>query len=145
MVVIINGEIVPDNDPRAVARRGSAAGTGTAAPASGLNQRGGARVMSFGDLGGNGGRRPSTQQPAGGPGNGDGGAADDVDGMLTPLSKLMGIAGRRVDVPPVPQIKFTGYSFPLVHLVVAVLVMLFTGSWRYGVLAFIALAMFNVR
>ena len=142
MVVIINGEIVPDNDPRAVARRGSSTTTQQQQP---LQNRG-ARVASFGDLGSNNQRRASAHSGGGGSGPANGPPVDDdVDGLLTPLSKIIGIAGKRVEIPPVPRINFAGYSFPLVHVVVSVLAMLLFGNWRYFIVAFLALAILNPK
>lgn len=139
MVVIINGEIVPDNDPRAIARRGSSTTTTT------TTANRGPRVVSLGDSG-SGTRGRNNSVTRGGPGAPQpAGPEDDVDGLLTPLSKILGIAGKRVDVPPVPQIKFTGYSFPLVHLLVSALVMLMFGNWRYFIAAFLALAVLNPK
>ena len=139
MVVIINGEIVPDDDPRAIARKSATGGGGTAGSTS--NQRAGPRLMSMGDLGSTGQQRRGSQAAGGNAGGAP--VADDVDGLLTPLSKLLGIPGRRVQIPPIPQIKFTGYAFPLVHVVVSLFAMLAFGNWRYFIVALLGLAILN--
>ena len=150
MVVIINGEVVPDNDPRAKQFRGSKGGSSGGGGFGGSNSNGGglqnrgARVVSIGDFTGQQSQQQQQQQ-FGGRGPQAGGAEDDVDGLLTPLSRLLGIAGRRVQIPPIPQINFAGYSFPMIHLAVSLLGVLFMGSWRIGFIVFIALAIVNPK
>jgi hypothetical protein len=145
MVVIIDGEIVQDNDPRAIARRGGSAGAGGAQGQA--QQRRGSRVTGLGDLGSNAGARGGGNNSRTTAGHQQAGQAqdDDVDGLLTPLSKILGIQGRRLEIPSIPRISFVGYSFPLIHMIVALFVLLFTGNWRYGLLSFFALAILNPK
>lgn len=143
MVVIINGEIVPDNDPRALAKRG---GNQTGQQAS-QRQTQGSRIVSFGDIN-SGAQRQQGQRGGNSGGNAQGPTGphdDDVDGLLTPFSRVLGIQGNRLHLPPIPRLNFTGYSFPLVHVVASLLVMLVMGNWRYSIVAFIALSILNPK
>lgn len=133
MVMIINGEIVQDNDPRAIAKRGGGAG----APKTN-NFGNGPRIVGI--------NSPSTQQqqqqqqPGRGPVQGE-----DADGMLSPLSKLIGIEGRRIQIPPISALKFRGYSFPMIHALVSALVAMLTGDVRYALACLLALAILNPK
>ena len=102
MVLIIDGEIVQDNDPRAVARRKPAAPTPTApthAP-------------------------PMRRAPPGQPGGGGGGAnASPLDA----LANAIGVQGQIVEIPAVASIP--GRSVPMIHLILLGGATLFFG-WR---------------
>ncbi|KAH9260125.1 hypothetical protein BASA81_001900 [Batrachochytrium salamandrivorans] len=130
MVMIINGEIVQDNDPRAIAKRG-------APPATQRTQNSGPRIAGI-----NSTPQPQRGQQPQQPGGGDG---EGVDGMLTPLSRIIGIEGRRITIPPIPQINFSGYAFPLVHAAVAAMVALLSGDAKYALACLVALAILNPK
>ena len=103
MVLIIDGEIVQDNDPRAVARRKPAAPTPTApthAP-------------------------PMRRAPPGQPGGGGGGGANASP--LDALANAIGVQGQVVEIPAVASIP--GRAVPTIHLILLGAATLFFG-WR---------------
>ena len=103
MVLIIDGEIVQDNDPRAVARRKPAAPTPTA-PTHAPPMR----------------RAP----PGGGGGPPPGGAnASPLDA----LANAIGVHGQMVEIPAVASIP--GRAVPTIHLILLGAATLFFG-WR---------------
>jgi len=110
MPIIINGEIVPDDDPRAVAKR---RGSATTQQQQQQPRRG---IATLGSTGANTGGRNSQQQqqqqqqndPMGG-----------LDGLLSPLSRMLNIEGKRLMFPPIPYISFQGFGLPYIALVVA--------------------------
>ena len=103
MVLIIDGEIVQDNDPRAVARRKPAAPTPTA-PTHAPPMR----------------RAP----PGGGGGPPPGGAnASPLDA----LANAIGVQGQVVEIPAVASIP--GRAVPTIHLILLGAATLFFG-WR---------------
>ena len=107
MVLIIDGEIVQDNDPRAVARRKPAAPTPTApthAPPM---------------------RRAPPGQPGGGGGGGGGGGANASP--LDALANAIGVHGQMVEIPAVASIP--GRAVPTIHLILLGAATLFFG-WR---------------
>lgn len=130
--MIINGEIVQDSDPRAIAKRG-------APPAAQRAPNAGPRIAGINSAPQPPRGQPPQQQP-GGAGEGEG-----VDGILTPLSRIVGIEGRRVTIPPIPQLNFGGYAFPLVHAAVAAGVALLSGDVKYALASLVALAILNPK
>lgn len=99
MVLIINGEIVRDDDPRAVAQRGRKA---SASSQSGSRARG---VQTLHDP-------PARDGRAGGAGDAAGGNHAppnyEADGPLAPVAQWLGLAGKAWIIPPVPQLNFQG-------------------------------------
>jgi len=99
MVLIINGEIVSDDDPRAVAQRGRKA---SASSQSGSRARG---VQTLHDP-------PARDGRAGGAGDAAGGNHAppnyEADGPLAPVAQWLGLAGKAWIIPPVPQLNFQG-------------------------------------
>ena len=139
MVVIINGEIVADSDPRALARKAPL-------PSSASSTKGGPRVNTFNTIGQQQQQQQQQQQRRGSmPQQPSQQPGDEPDGLLTPLSQLIGVAGKRVSIPPVPQINFQGYSFPLIHLLVSAGSFLVFNNWRYALVCFVALAVLNPK
>ena len=138
MVVIINGEIVQDSDPRAKQLRGESSSRSSSTPSSG--QRKG-RIASFADLN----SQNQQQQQRGRQQNFQGSHDEDVDGLLTPISRILGIAGKRLTIPAIQQIGFTGYSFPLIHIFASILFSLLVGNWRFAIVFFLALSIINPK
>ena len=118
MVVIIDGEIVPDDDPRAIRRRGGGGGGASASP--------GQATPRFGTIGGNGGG-------GGGGGGASGGGSGQPPPQGTPVNpldkaaELMGIQGRKVAIPAVFGVR--AHDVDLINIVCLGALSLFFG-WR---------------
>jgi hypothetical protein len=109
MVLIVNGEIVPDNDPRAVARRGKS-NSPLVTPTRGVRDVAGVQTLHDPPRAA-GGRGPGQQHPP---------ADYDEDGPLASVAQLLGISGRKVKVPAIPQINMnSGLAMPLINVVAA--------------------------
>ncbi|KAL1508447.1 hypothetical protein AB1Y20_004550 [Prymnesium parvum] len=117
MVLIIDGEIVPDNDPRAVAKR-----AGSAGPRS--SQSGPAPSTASSRSGVGGGAPPP-------PAAANGAAASPIDA----IAAAIGVQGQSVRVPAIASVP--SREVPMIHIILLGAATLFFG-WR--VLAFAAVA-----
>jgi hypothetical protein len=128
MVLIINGEIIPDSDPRAVAvRRKSSSGANAASP--GTARQTGVQTLH--------------SAPSNDPSAGRGGAPPppnyDEDGPLAPVAQLLNLQGKKLTIPPIPQINYQGtLSIPMINLLASAGAGALLG-WRIG-LALLVLA-----
>lgn len=107
MVLILNGEVLQDNDPRAIRHRANAAAAAQRGP-------GGARQHAAGGPPGGGG---------GGVGGGDGGAAAPgaVAGPVELLAEKLGIAGKTLNIPAIPALGTGEVAIPYVWIAIAVI------------------------
>ena len=118
MPIIINGEIVPDNDPRAVQRRAAAAGG-----------RGG------GGGGGGGGSGPGPQRPSAPGANIHGGqsrpepnaAAGGGGSPLDALATAIGVQGQMIQIPAVMSIP--ARDVPMIMVIILAVLTLVAG-WK---------------
>ena len=110
MVLIIDGEIVQDNDPRAIARRNPK-------PAASQPAGRGPNIHSVGVGGGVGG----------GGGGGGGGAGGAGGGPLDQIADALGIRGRTVEIPAISRLP--ARQVQQIHLLILAALTLFLG-WQ---------------
>ena len=143
LVVIINGEIVPDSDPRARTKRGQS----SAAPP--LQRTFGARVATVGGSSAGGGDSTSSTSSSGSGGSGGWGAGADAgsrgggraspaargggatSGPLQSLEAALGIEGRTVTAPAIGPVPSS--EVPLVYLAVVAAAALLLQTWKVPV------------
>lgn len=120
MVTIIDGEIVQDDDPRAVARRQSRAARGSGTSRGGPGEGSGAGG-SASRRGGFGPVIPAGDAPA-----------EDPDGLLAPLARASGLAGRFVTIPAVAALGTRELKIPLIEVIAAGLAVALGGRTGAG-------------
>lgn len=139
MVLIINGEVVPDSDPRAVERRRKSSGGATSNSGSNsFNNNSATRKTGITSL------HDSSSAPAGSnrppqAANNNNQQVNNEDGILAPLAVLLKVEGKKMVLPPIHQIGFEGASFPLVNVIFTAIVGLFSSSIKMAAGAFIIL------
>mmetsp|Transcript_36927 Transcript_36927/g.74982 ORF Transcript_36927/g.74982 Transcript_36927/m.74982 type:complete len:153 (+) Transcript_36927:126-584(+) len=129
MVVIINGEIVQDNDPRAAKARGGTAGSS----GSGARERQfGARIASVGSSSGN-------DEGAGGNAGGGGSvraapppAGRQGGGPLDQLAEMVGVKGKTVPAPALGDY-VAASEVPMIYVIVVVVVSCVLQNWKVPV------------
>lgn len=134
MVVIINGEVVQDDDPRAIALRNrgksganAAGGAGNARRPSGVGNvagLGSANAAGGGGGGGGGGRGGggSFLDALRGGGAGEAGAPPgqpDPDGPLGMVARTLGLGGKFVRVPPIAVLGSAEKQIPMIEVVLS--------------------------
>ena len=125
MVFILNGECIPDNDPRAVRARADRQSRKRTADNSSRNEQASGRQFQEYERPRNNGTAPQAGSGAG-------------QGVLDPLARTLGIEGKTITIPPILGVP--GREIQMVHLLVAALVVLLAG-WR-GVLVIVLLYFF---
>ena len=105
MVLIINGEVVPDSDPRAIAMRGRKSSGATTTSVNSAKKTG---ISSLYDTNtasnasnssnNNNNTRQQQQQQQGNNNNNE-------DGILAPLAVLLKVEGKKVVLPPIHQVR----------------------------------------
>ena len=120
MVFILNGEMIPDNDPRALAARGG----GNNSRGGGGNSRGNARPSGGGNSRARGGVHSINSTPSSA--NSSRASPNTNSGPLASLAKMMGIEGQFLTTPRfstfLPETKV-----PYVYLVVLAGLTMFMG------------------
>mmetsp|Transcript_42524 Transcript_42524/g.78821 ORF Transcript_42524/g.78821 Transcript_42524/m.78821 type:complete len:156 (-) Transcript_42524:244-711(-) len=132
MVVIINGEIVQDNDPRAAKARGGTAGSS----GSGARERQfGARIASVVSSSGN--DEGAGGNAAGGGGSGSVRAAPPPAGRqgggpLDQLAEMVGVKGKTVPAPALGDY-VAASEVPMIYVIVVVVVSCVLQNWKVPV------------
>ena len=119
MPVIINGEVVPDNDPRAIARRGGGGNNARNRAAQSRNRFG---TIGGGSTRGSSSRPNVSRQPAGT-------GAGNSSNPLASLEKMIGVEGKTFNVPAImgnPSI-----DMPVIILFILAFLCILT-NWRVG-------------
>ena len=125
MPVIINGEVVPDNDPRAIARRGGS---------NNSRNRTSQSRSRFGTVGGSSSTGGSAGRPGapGSRGTSSRRSSGNGGGLASPLSsleKMIGVEGKTFNVPALmgnPSI-----DLPVILLFILAFLCVLT-NWRVG-------------
>ena len=124
MPIIINGEVVPDNDPRAVARRNRGRQPQTRGGSGGFGRIGGSTSRASGSS------RFSGQSNSGmGQGRSSNGNSQRGPGPLAGLENMLGVSGKTFKVPAI--MGNPSFEIPVVVLIILAFVTLLT-SWRVG-------------
>ena len=124
MPIIINGEVVPDNDPRAVARRNRGRQAQTRGGSGGFGRIGGSTSRASGSS------RFTGQSNSGmGQGRSSNGNSQGGPGPLAGLENMLGVSGKTFKVPAI--MGNPSFEIPVVVLIILAFVTLLT-SWRVG-------------
>lgn len=127
MVFVLNGEVLPDSDPRAIAARGKgAAGPTQRHPASGAPASAHARSDA---------PQHAARAPQAGPTN-------PVAGLLLKAATAIGIQDKSVRVPAIAPLSLPATELPLIYIIVVGILFLFLG-WPALLIAALAYVLLN--
>ena len=134
MPIIINGEIIPDSDPRAKAARAQKASP----TAAGQGPRFGS-INQSGDAPSHTADRPPAH---GGAGFGRPGAAGVAGaGPLDQLAEFIGVRGKTITVPAIPPIGMPAVAVEYIHIIIVGVMCVFFG-WQRVLLISVGLFFF---